>query len=806
MKNGFKIVAAIAIAAIAAGGVVVMQQPKEAAPSRGTSPAGYEEYAKAVDPEFCRTVASQLAELGDDPALGFRSAGSPAEEAAANLLAQTMKDIGLENVTVDESETDGWTFGGANITFEGVDGAVTTAALGGYQTNIQANNEKLPIVYLDGTAAGYEDVDVTGKLVLIDIDQEGEWWINYPAYQARVKGARAVVACSYMEEDVDARIGSQDICGDADAPALAISARDRDAIRRAIDGNGYESGGTKQIEVVLNANSVVTEGKGSRNIWGEIPGATDEAIMFIAHYDGYYHSFYDDASGVGMVLGVAKAMRDGGVKPEKTFRFILHGAEEWGKTGTEADWATGAYEQIVNIRPGWAERAFALFNIDSGYPLDSMRSFNINAPAELADFTRASISSFGDRSDVTVTPEISPPSSYREDFIYNACGVPTFATDGGEGDEQYFTSMYHSNMDSLEVGGYNAAGVLGVSRYIGYSALMLDRTPLRPLKFADRLNALRETLLGYPEPLFDSHLMANVDRAIESAKTLDNFIAEFNAEYKLLVAESERNATGGESSVDAESAEKIEKMKNLASKINAGIYGAYRMMQDELLRLDRNLEPGFANEGLQNNLTMLYGARDSLSAGDAESAIYTYLSEIESVYAAIAFDENVYEKFAEGLDDDVKGTWAEGRLASKACRADDVVRSLMSKLGNESAGALYGETSTASAMGGGEGGADVSESAIGDVSGSAIADASGSAVSTDADAPTSGAATGTIDAASEDELFSDELLMLEALIKSQEDALKTVYNNQESSLARLIDGMNELIDAYAGDSDSQGMV
>ncbi|MDR1292672.1 MAG: M28 family peptidase [Clostridiales Family XIII bacterium] len=800
MRNGFKIFAVIAIAVIAIGGIVVMQQPREEAPERGTSPAGYDEYAKAVDTEFCKTVASQLAALGDDPALGFRSAGSPAEEDAANLLAQTMKDIGLENVTVDRSETDGWTFGGADITFEGADGTAATAVLGGYQTNIVADNERLPLVYLDGTAAGYEGVDVAGKLVLMDIDQEGEWWINYPAYQAHIKGARAIVACSGMEEGIDARIGSQDICGGADAPALAISASDRDAIRRAIYENGYESGGARQIDVTLNADSVVEEDKGSRNIWGEIPGETDESIMFIAHYDGYYHSFYDDASGVGIVLGIAKAMRDGGVKPEKTFRFILHGAEEWGRTGTEADWATGAYEQIVNIRPEWAERAFALFNIDSGYPLASMRGFDINVPAELEDFARASVSSFGDRSSVSVTPEMSPPSSYREDFIYNACGVPTFATEGGEGDEQYFASMYHSNMDDMEVGGYSDAGALGISRYIGYTALLLDRTPLRPLKFADRLDVLKETLQDYADPLFAPHLMANVDRAIESAKALDNFISDFNADYKLAVAEAERDKTNRESSGDEGAAEKLDEMKNLAMRINADIYGVYRAMQDELLRLDRNLEPGFANEGLQNNLTMLYGARDALSDGDAESTVYTYLSEIESVYAATAFDEYVYDKFAEGLDEGVEGTWAEGRLVSKACRADAVVRSLMKKAGDESADALYGETSTSSA-------AESPGADEGAVTGPAIDGASGSAIYGDEASPSAveGEEAGGAVMGPEEYPFSDELLMLEELIEGQENTLRNVYNDQEVALARLIDSMNELLDTYAEENGAKGV-
>jgi hypothetical protein len=788
MRNALKIVAAIAILSVSVCGIIVLQQPRgEEAPARGTSPTGYEEYAQAVDPEFCRTVASQLAALGDDPALGFRSSGSPAEEAAADLLAQTMKDIGLENVTVDRAEADGWTFGGANITFRDEDGTTTTAALGGYQTEIVADDERLPIVYLGrGTAADYEGVDVTGKLVLIDIDQENEWWINYPAYQARLKGARAVVACSLMEEENDARIGSQDICGDADAPALAIGARDSRAIREAIDANGYEAGGVRQIDVVLNADSRVVPGKGTRNIWGEIPGRTDEAILFIAHYDGYYYSFYDDAVGVGVVLGVAKSLRESGVKPEKTFRFVLHGAEEWGRSGTEADWATGAYEQITNIRPEWSERAFALFNIDSGYPLKAMRGFSVNAPVELGDFVRVGVASFGDRSKVTVSPDISPPSTYREDFIYNACGVPTFATEGGEGDEQYFASMYHSNMDDLAVGGYSAAGVLGMSRYVGYSALMLDDTPLRPLRFVSRLESLRETIADYERPVFDAHLSANLDRAIASAGELDSFIAGFNADYRIASAELSEAEDGGTGVDPGEAKKKLDDMDALAAEINDGLYAVYREMQDEFLRLDRNLEPGFANEGLQHNIAMLDGARDVLAGGDPESAVYDYLVEIESVYAAASFDAPTCDRFQAGLDDSVKGTWAEGRLVSRACRADDIVRALLKKAGDEAADALYGA-------------GPATESAI--ASPAATEGAEGA--ETGAPLSSSAVTEGAMSVPPGD--FTDELRMLDELIRSQEDTLRAVYNGQEDALAKLTESMNELLDTYVVDEESEGI-
>jgi hypothetical protein len=260
--------------------------------------------------------------------------------------------------------------------------------------------------------------------------------------------------------------------------------------------------------------------------------------------------------------------------------------------------------------------------------------------------------------------------------------------------------------------------------------------------------------------------MANLDRATESAEALDAFISKFNADYKFAVADMERGKTSDGNPED---------MKKLAERINVAIYGVYREMQDELLRLDRNLEPGFANEGLQHNITMLYDAHDALKNGNVDLAVYDYLSEIESLYAATAFDEDVYDRFAGGLDADVEGTWAEGRLVSKPCRADAVMRSLLQKTGHDPSGSLDGK------------------SAIGD-----IPDATGAGV-TDADDTDEDTATSAAD------MFADEIRALDKLISNQEDELRAVYNGQEDALAKLIDSMNELLDTYTNEDGTEEM-
>jgi hypothetical protein len=676
MSDRSRAVRTISVLAVAALTVSVIvgvgsHAPKET-PVRGAAPAGYDAYAEAVDVAFCEALATQLSELGDDPATGNRSAGSPAEKEAAQLIEQTMKDIGLQNVTADAAASDGWTYRGANLDFIDADGVARHIDLGGYAVNLYADRERIPVVYVGkGTAADYENVDVTDKLALIEIDQENEWWINYPAYQAKLKGARAVLAVSLMEDNMGDRLGSQDVCGSADAPALAISMDDSRALRTAIESNGYEEGGTRQIDVQFTADSRVTANAGTSNVWGEIPGKSDEVIFFIAHYDGYYHSFYDDASGVGLILGMAKAFVESGYEPQKTLRFVTHGAEEWGRADTEADWATGAYEQIVHVRPEWAKEAFALINIDSGYPLSGMKSFQISVPYEMESFIRNSIASFGDRSDIAITADGGLPGSYREDFIYNASGVPTIANEGGEGDERYFAGMYHSNKDLLEEGGYSEEGADAIERYYGYTAMMLDELPLRPLNFAARFEALKSSYTD-DNPAQNSvnfHLLANVDRAITAAQSLDNMIKVYNADYKTLLVKGD--------------AERAGQMMENASGLNEKIFKAYKLIQDELLRLDWLMTYEFANEGIQSNIANLEAAIASLEDGNAEDAVYEYLSSIEFVTGATAFDKETCDYFIERMYTRLAGTWAEGRIVSKACYADDVVRSLLAKMAEE---------------------------------------------------------------------------------------------------------------------------
>ena len=182
-----------------------------------TLEAAQKAYLENVDVDYSFNLAKKMEQIRTNEALGYRTAGSQAELDTGDMLAEEMKAIGLSDVTKDEFILDGWTFEKARLTYSLSDGEPVTAELGGYQANFSSGGPKeYTLVYANqGTENDLASLDVQGKLVLIDINQSENWWINYPAYEAHLHGAAAVLAAQdggYAEVS-DEALNAQDICG-----------------------------------------------------------------------------------------------------------------------------------------------------------------------------------------------------------------------------------------------------------------------------------------------------------------------------------------------------------------------------------------------------------------------------------------------------------------------------------------------------------------------------------------------------------------------------------------------------------------
>ncbi|MBR0456200.1 MAG: M28 family peptidase [Firmicutes bacterium] len=622
-------------------------------------PAGFQAFMDNLDLDFATEVDQFISEQGDDPVYGFRGAGSPAEQAVVDHMEQTMKDIGLQNVTVEETNVDGWTYKGANVTFTNADGEEQTVDLGGYQTTCKADNEKVGLIWLDrGTAADYEGVDATGKLVLIDINQNEDWWIDKPALQAKVKGAKAVIAMSELptEDKEGNRVGTQDICGPADAPAFGISANDRDALKAAI-----EASGEKEIEVTFNADSEVTMDTTSHCVWGEIPGKTDEVVYMFAHMDGYFHSYWDDASGDGLLMAVAKAMIDSEYQPTKTIRFVCNGAEEFGRSDSECDWAIGAFELVNKNHPEWAENAFAVVNIDGAYCVEGETTFGIAVPEELRGWAKKVADPLIATTDYKYR-YLTPQSTYKEDFNFTAQGVPSVGTAKGE-ETVFYDFGYHTSYDAKEATGFDADAWKWMHELYGMYVYALDQTPARPLNFAARLKALKKS---YDENLVqDEELMATIDELIAAAKPLNQKIKQINADYAAAVA--------------AEDTEAADALLAEAAELNKKTRELYKAEQDVLLWLDGELSIVFPHETRQDNINNLQAGIDALAEGNAQEALDEYLWAVGNGWYAMYFDDETLTIDENRYEEGLKDTWAEGRTDVDTIEIDDTIRTIMEK-------------------------------------------------------------------------------------------------------------------------------
>ena len=175
-------------------------------PKSGPFELSKNEYLSKVDVEYAYNFAKSLEEYKTNEKLGYRTAGSQAEIQTGNTIFEEMKKIGLSEVTRDEITVDTWEFEKADLTFTDENGQEHQAVLGAYQTNFDTKGFKeFDVIYAGkGTKNDLSELDVKDKLVLIDINQREEWWINYPAYQAYLKDAAAVIAVQqggYAEVD-----------------------------------------------------------------------------------------------------------------------------------------------------------------------------------------------------------------------------------------------------------------------------------------------------------------------------------------------------------------------------------------------------------------------------------------------------------------------------------------------------------------------------------------------------------------------------------------------------------------------------
>ena len=268
-----------------------------------------------------------------------RTGGSPEELKAAEYIRNLCANFGADTfgatATIEEFDVQMATMHTDTLTVDGI-----SVPCKGY-LNAGSHEVEAPLYYLTGKDK-YAMEGCRGKIVLFD------GYMGYWRYRDLLEyGAVGVItydgSVNYADRDIDRRELRAMVSEGVDKlPCVNINAKDAVELVKS---------GAKTAKIVLKQDEYV--GK-SRNVVLDLPGDSDETIVFTAHYDSTSLSegAYDNMSGSVGLLALAEYFTS---HPHKrTLRFIWCGSEERGLLGSKAWCAAheaelGAVKLCINL-------------------------------------------------------------------------------------------------------------------------------------------------------------------------------------------------------------------------------------------------------------------------------------------------------------------------------------------------------------------------------------------------------------------------------------------------------------------------
>ena len=448
------------------------------------------------------------------------------------------QDVPLRSVQV--AETTPLTFRpdtGAPASFEPVSGMALTTDTGASTAALDGADLVFVGYGITSPADRWDDyagVDVTGKVVVSFVNDppataeeptlfqadtmtyNGRW--TYKFEEARRQGARGMLLI-HTEETAgypfgviaDDALGAHPSAADPPQGALEvrgwISERAGAALARmsgASLDDWYRRAGTRgfravELPVVADVSMDLEQVQDlvGQNVVAKIPGRSPEAVVYGAHHDhlgtdealvaagqdGIYNGAVDNASGVAMMLEIARAFAASGPPFDRTVYFVTFTAEEAGLLGSQ---------YFAEHPPVPLRQMVANVNVDSGN-LDGETDDVVGIGSERSDMLgllRAAAAAEG----MTVTPDNEPGAGlfYRSDQLaFARGGVPAVflgtgdayrgrAADYGERRRAaYRADRYHQPGDEL-TDDLSMAGVLQQTRVafrVGYALAASALTP-----------------------------------------------------------------------------------------------------------------------------------------------------------------------------------------------------------------------------------------------------------------------------------------------------------------------------------------
>jgi len=141
-----------------------------------------------------------------------------------------------------------------------------------------------PAVWLGlGTPADFKDRDVRGKAVVLYSSSTPGGRDHFARWSGSMMRAnKAGVAMVLIVMDIPGNVTTEPEAGAGTTmPTLTISMKEGTAIREAVEAG-------KDVTLRLSEDIERKKGLKTANVWGVLPGMSDENIMIMAHTDAMF--------------------------------------------------------------------------------------------------------------------------------------------------------------------------------------------------------------------------------------------------------------------------------------------------------------------------------------------------------------------------------------------------------------------------------------------------------------------------------------------------------------------------------------
>ena len=222
-------------------------------------------------------------------------------------------------------------------------------------------------------------------------------------------------------------------------PEIIIAAEHYNRIHRIF----VEYGEPVKMEVEVR-NEFYAEDLNGYNVVGEIPGTDkkDEIVMLGGHIDSWSPGTgaADNAAGCAVCLEAVRILQTLGLRPRRTVRIVLWGAEEKGWVGSKSYVAKHFGDvETMTIKPEQA-KVCAYYNYDNGS--GKIRGIHLQENIQLKPIFEEWIKPF---EDLGMTHVITRSTGGSDHGALDYIGIPSFQFIQDPLD--YGTRIHHTNMD-----------------------------------------------------------------------------------------------------------------------------------------------------------------------------------------------------------------------------------------------------------------------------------------------------------------------------------------------------------------------